>query len=271
MDVAPTSLLFITLDSCRFDTFASVSPEHLSSIGTLHKAMAPGNFTLPSHAAMFSGFTPGVPSVTTPWVNPKYARPFRLASSPPRPRPGEFATLNGHNIVAGFAAAGYATIGSGAVGWFNPAYSAGRVLTQDFERYFFPGDAHSLDAQLRFVFQELRQLRDRPVFVFLNVGETHAPYWHHGAAWSVEDDPCVPFSSNNDAVACRDRQRACLDYVDGRLGELLDAFSQANVLVCGDHGDAWGEDGVWHHGTHHEKVLEVPLLLQLRNPPSPAG
>ena len=55
----PTSILFITLDSCRYDTFESTSTPHLDAIGPLYKAMAPGNFTFGSHAAMFVGFTPG--------------------------------------------------------------------------------------------------------------------------------------------------------------------------------------------------------------------
>lgn len=40
-------------------------------------------------------------------------------------------------------------------------------------------------------------------------------------------------------------------------------------MVCADHGDAWGEDGVWEHGIHHPKVVEVPLVLRLRPQPVP--
>jgi hypothetical protein len=44
---------------------------------------------------------------------------------------------------------------------------------------------------------------------------------------------------------------------------MLDAFARATTIVCGDHGDAWGEDGVWEHGVMHPKVLEVPLLYRI--------
>ena len=57
----PTSILFITLDSCRFDTFERAVLPNLKGIGDVHKAKAPGNFTFASHAAMFVGFTPGIP------------------------------------------------------------------------------------------------------------------------------------------------------------------------------------------------------------------
>jgi hypothetical protein len=48
-------------------------------------------------------------------------------------------------------------------------------------------------------------------------------------------------------------------------------------VACGDHGDAWGEDGLWEHGIHHSKVYEVPLLFRLGEPamkisdPTPAA
>ena len=44
---------------------------------------------------------------------------------------------------------------------------------------------------------------------------------------------------------------------------MIGAFSNASVLVCGDHGDAWGEDGFWEHGVAHPKVFEVPLVYRL--------
>jgi len=47
------------------------------------------------------------------------------------------------------------------------------------------------------------------------------------------------------------------------LAPLLSRFREATVVVCGDHGDAWGEDGLWEHGIHHPAVLEVPLLFRL--------
>jgi hypothetical protein len=33
-------------------------------------------------------------------------------------------------------------------------------------------------------------------------------------------------------------------------------------------GDCWGEDSLWEHGIHHEKVLEVPLLFQFAAGPA---
>jgi hypothetical protein len=43
--VAPHSILFITLDSCRYDTFERASVPNLKKVGPLHAAKAPSYFT----------------------------------------------------------------------------------------------------------------------------------------------------------------------------------------------------------------------------------
>ncbi|HTW95076.1 MAG TPA: hypothetical protein VMD30_09800 [Tepidisphaeraceae bacterium] len=256
------SVLFITLDSCRYDTFAAANLPNMRRVGPLHKAMAPGSFTFASHAAMFVGFTPGVAEKNEPFVNPKFGKIFRMGGIGFEGKASDFFTLQGRNIIDGFRQKGYVTIGTGAVPWFNPNRPTSLQLTQDFEHYFWPGDKWSLRRQLKFVSDHLGA-DSRPAFVFINVGETHIPYFHEGAAWDRNLNPCVPFGKTNDAAECRRRQTACVEFVDAALGPLLDQFSQATTLLCADHGDCWGEDGLWDHGIFHPKVYEVPLLFRL--------
>ena len=52
--------------------------------------------------------------------------------------------------------------------------------------------------------------------------------------------------------------------MDQALRPLLARFSDATTVLCGDHGDCWGEDGLWEHGISHPMTLAVPLLLRLR-------
>ena len=98
------------------------------------------------------------------------------------------------------------------------------------------------------------------------MGETHVPYWYDGAPWDRNDNPCVPFqrSSRERRRACRHRQRACLEHVDAQLSPLLEAFRGATIVVTADHGDCWGEDGLWEHGISHRRTLEVPLLMRVK-------
>ena len=35
-------------------------------------------------------------------------------------------------------------------------------------------------------------------------------------------------------------------------------------MLTADHGDCWGEDGLWEHGISHRRTLEVPLLMRVR-------
>ncbi|HVS85447.1 MAG TPA: hypothetical protein VHD91_07435 [Gaiellaceae bacterium] len=260
----PTSFLFITLDSCRYDTFVAADAPNLKAVGETHRALAPAAFTYASHAAMFVGFTPWVPERVEPFLNPKLAKIFKMAGAGFPGNGREWVSLSGRNVVDGFRRRGYATIGTGAVDWFDTSTPTGRLLTSDFDTFYFAGPA-GIAAQVAFVEEQLAR-RAQPAFVFLNVGETHVPYHFAGAAWERRN-PCVPFGEHNDAEACRVRQRACLEHVDRALGPLLERFAAASTLVCADHGDAWGEDGVWEHGLPHPKVLEVPLLLRLGTPP----
>ena len=266
--VDPSSVLLVTLDSCRYDTFASATAPALAAVGPLHEAQAPSHFTLASHAAMFAGFTPGVAGAGVPFVEPKRGRLFRLAGPafPTPPSAGSFA-LEGRTIVAGFRRLGYAAFGTGAVGWFDPATPAARLLVDDFEEFFYPGDSWSLRRQLAWLDERLRAAGPRPVFAFLNVGETHVPYFHEGAEWDAGDNPCVPFQEVDRSADCRVRQRRCLEFVDALLAPLLERFAAATVVACGDHGDCWGEDGLWEHGVSHPMTLTVPLLLRVRGAP----
>lgn len=264
----PTSFLFITLDSCRYDTFAAARAPNLKSVGPLHQASAPGNFTYASHSAMFVGFTPGVASVREPFVNPKFGKIFRMDAGGSGKNP-PFAWLQGRGIVDGLKKLGYLTLGTGAANWFNPDTPTGQNLVRDFHHFFHPGNTYSIGRQVDWLLPRLDSAGGRRVFAFMNVGETHVPYYHEGAPWPRLPNPCIPFGDKNDAQECRRRQSACLEFVDGALAPLLDRFAGANVLVCADHGDAWGEDGLWEHGVHHAKVLEVPLLFRLGTSPAP--
>lgn len=268
-------MLLISLDSCRHDTFAAVHAAgrlpHLGTIGPLHRAQAPSHFTYGSHAAFWVGFTPGVEGSVVPWLNPKAGKLFRMAFDHHRAhRDGERSfRLEGANVIEGFRRQGYRTLGSGAVDWFDTNSETGAVLANPFERFFFAGNTWSLGAQLTWITDELAVTpADQPVFLFLNVGETHVPYWHEGADWERWPSPCVPFGGAGcSADESRRRQRACLEWVDQQLGPLLARFAGATVLACADHGDCWGEDGLWEHGISHPATLTVPLLLRVRGEP----
>ncbi|GCE64736.1 hypothetical protein OMCYN_00657 [cyanobiont of Ornithocercus magnificus] len=266
-------VLFISLDSCRYDTFEAAytvgTLAQLSTIGPLHRALAPSYFTYGSHAAFWMGFTPGVVGSQQPWLNPKAGKLFRMAFAGSPGCDNEAFHLAGANIVEGFYRCGYRTIGSGAVDWFNPASATGTVLSAPFEDFYFSGNTWSLEKQLNWIDAKLTSASlGQPIFCFLNIGETHVPYWHQGADWECWPSPCTPFGGPScSAAESARRQLACLEWIDCSLAWLLQRFADGTVLVCADHGDCWGEDGLWEHGISHPATLTVPLLLRVRGKP----
>ena len=261
--VSPQSVLFVTLDSCRFDTFEAADVPSLKSVAPLHEAQAPSHFTFASHAAMFVGFTPGVAGAAQQFLDPKFARLFRLsrAGHPGHADPG--FSLEGRDIVHGFRQAGYRTLGTAAMGWFDPASLAAAMLIDGFDDFSFVGPG-GVARQVAWAEEALSRHENHNVFLFINVGETHVPYYFDGAPWSADDNPCWPYQTLDRHDTCRERQRLCCEYADRMLAPLLVRFRDATVLVCGDHGDCWGENGLWEHGMSHPKTLTVPLLIRYK-------
>lgn len=260
------SALFITLDSCRFDTFEAASAPRLKSVGPLHRAQAPSHYTYGSHSAMFVGFTPGLADVQQPFLNPKFGKLFKLVGPGFSAKGNEGYELQGRNIVDGFNNLGFVTLGTAAMAWFDPSTPTGLHLSDSFDQFFFAGP-HYLRRQLEWLSRQLTSVASssqKHTFTFINVGETHVPYYFEGAPWEASDNPCLPFQSRDRRSECSLRQRMCCEYVDGMIGPLLDAFKDSTILICGDHGDCWGEDGLWEHGISHPATLTVPLIAQVR-------
>ena len=70
---------------------------------------------------------------------------------------------------------------------------------------------------------------------------------------------------------CAAAQRASLEYVDRLLAQLFDKLKHFFAVVCGDHGDCWGEDGLWGHGFYHPMVMRVPMTSTTVRRPCSAG
>lgn len=265
----PESILFLTLDSCRYDSFRDARIPGLKAIAPLHKAQSPSYFTYGSHAAFWMGFTPGISLAKVPWLNPKAGKLFRMNHSAGSSHGDDVFQLSGSNMIEGFRGLGYYTLGTGAVAWFDLDTPTGSVLAEPFDQFWYSGQTWNLRGQLSWLSQQIQlQGPDRPMFVFLNVGETHVPYWHEEADWEPWPSPCIPFGGRQcSRRESRRRQIACLEWVDTQLAPLLEAFRPCTSVVCADHGDCWGEDGLWEHGISHPSTLTVPLLMRVRGEP----
>ena len=64
-----------------------------------------------------------------------------------------------------------------------------------------------------------------------------------------------------DSVAWEHQKRSA-EFLDSRLPALFDGLPGNTIVVlCADHGEAFGEDGYWGHGVNHPTVLTVPLAI----------
>lgn len=253
--VGSHDILFVTLDTLRYDAaqrcfeagrLPTLAP-HLPSAGW-EKRHTPANFTYAAHQAFFAGFLP------TPVAPGRHPRLFALDFAGSETTDANtFVFSSRANIVQGFSDLGYRTICIGGVGFFNLANPLGRALPDQFdEAHWSPAfgvTAHdSTERQVALACERLRadDLRDRRCFTFLNISAIHQPNRHYipGAAADDLDSHCAAF-----------------EYVDRALAPLFDASRRRAptfVIVCSDHGTAYGEDGYVGHRIAHEVVMTVP-------------
>jgi len=262
--------VFIVFDSLRWDVFKKARTPFLNRLGVWKKAYSQGTYTLPAHMSFFVGKLPQVfdqtnyydctaSRITKAGGLQRYDQLWRL-DNPEAPRTAN-EVLQGSNIIEGFRQIGYRTIGTGAVNWFNPDLAAAKCLTAAFENFrFFGGPNHrshySSEDQVDWVISLLHKT-SKPYFLFINLGETHHRFVYKNCPWM--DDRLEPYG---DKRKCFERQRLCLEYLDGIIQHLFSELTNYSLVMCADHGEAFGEGGLWGHGFFHKKVMEVPLLIE---------
>lgn len=247
------NILFVTLDTLRYDVAAELYGAgripNLAAVlpaGGWEKRHSPGNFTFAAHAAFFAGFFP------TPACPGPHPRSFALRFAGSETITEQTAVFDSPDLVSGFRSRGYWTICIGGVGFFNKLTPLGQALPGLFEEsHWSPQlgvtDPRSTEHQVNLALCRVSdQRQDQRVFLFLNVSAIHQP--NRCYLPGVAED-------------CVESHAAALEYVDVHLGRLFDGLQRRGpwlVLLCSDHGTAYGEDGYWGHRLAHPVVWEVP-------------
>lgn len=120
---------------------------------------------------------------------------------------------------------------------------------------------------------------ERPYFAFLNYFDAHSPYLPpppYDAAFAPRPNDRWPYKTEGDALtpsqlqAEIDAYDGAIAYVDDRFGRLLHELERRGqlrntlVIVTSDHGEEFGEHGVFRHGNSlYDRSLHVPLLMSL--------
>ncbi len=293
--VGKCDILFVCLDTLRYD--AAVQEEAaggtpvLNRYGAWEKRQAPGNFTYPSHHAIFAGFLPSRDDARSIAEKEMLFMPRSMGMGRKLPK-GSYG-FDAPNLVQGLHQDGYDTWCVGGVAFFDKRSQMGQVFPSFFEKSdwnpsFSCPVKDSTRNQVDFILRRLEQNTDpRKIFLYVNVCAIHYPnyfYLEEGAGKADakqesatqepgREEPKTQKSGRKEphgAAAARTEDkkdslkthRAALRYVDGQLGRLFDGWKEKRgetFVVCfSDHGTCYGEDGYVFHGVNHPVVNTVP-------------
>ncbi len=254
--VGSHDIVLLTLDTLRYDVAVDLwqrgrTPNLAKLLPKTgwQKRHAPGSFTYSSHQAMFAGFLP------TPCEPGPHPRLFAMAFEGSESIEKETRVFDSATLVEGLRDAGYHTICVGGTAFFNKSTPLGKVLPGLFaeshwDRSLGVTDAASTENQFRVVAESLDRLDSQQrAFVFVNIAALHQPnyFYCEGRSKSEGDD--------------LQSHAAALEYVDAQLPALLATLQsrgQSLVILCSDHGTAYGEQGHTGHRIAHEVVWTVP-------------
>lgn len=244
--VGTHDVVLVTLDTLRYDVAVAAAAEgrtpEFSRRFTWEERHAPGNFTFSSHLAMLAGFLP------TPAAPGPHPRLFASAFPGSETTSPLTWTYDAPDLPTGLARAGYHTACIGGVGFFNKQTALGSVLPGMFaESHWAPEfgvtSPDSLGHQVEKA-AEIIARTERRLFLLLNVSALHQPNHHY-----------LPGASGDTLKT----HAAALEYVDSRIGGLFAVLRRPTfVIVCSDHGTAYGEDGHTGHRLGHQVVWTVP-------------
>lgn len=255
--VGSKDILFICLDTLRYDVAvqeeAAGTTPVLNRYGAWEKRQAPGNFTYPSHHAMFAGFLPCQYDAKNVIDRELLFFPKQIGMGKKVPE-GAYG-FSGSTIMEGLEKDGYDTWCVGGVAFFDKRSDLGKVFPGYFKKsYWNPSFAcpvkDSTKNQVDFLLKKISAAdRETPIFLYLNVDAIHYPNHFYLEGNSTSHDSLLSHG-------------AALRYVDGELGRLFDAWKElrgdAFVICCSDHGTCYGEDGCQFHGMNHPVVNTIP-------------
>jgi len=294
------NVLLLILDTVRASSLGlygysrptSPALEQLATEGiTFGGALSTAPWTLPSHASIFTGRWPH--ELTTNWFRPLDRSDSTLA---------EALSARGYatgGFVANLIYANYETgLGRGFQRYRDFRFGLGlvlrsciltrRITDSRLLRTLIGSDevlgrkpAATVNAEF---LDWLDGVGKRPFFGFLNYFDAHDPYlppddWFRRIAGYSRPDHLSPLRRLGirqrkdqmrpaDILLERDSYDASIAWLDGEIGKLLAELGRRGlrentiIVVTSDHGEEFGEHGVFLHGhSLYRDALHVPLII----------
>jgi len=276
------NLVFIVLDSCRYDSFAGAKKPHFDRLGDAEQRWSYASWTAPSHYSYLMGLVPHQ-SPQGVYASEVYKRDFtdwtRRLDLPGLSFQSFIPQLSLPKLLKDN---GYRCIGRVSM----PVLNGFTLISKFFDDYKLMANHKQFSEMV----DEIEFAPDQPTFYFLNLGETHYPYMLedpdlpyisgvHGAAKALaagEDSGGRILAHNGKEIDkfldvaklefLHSQQIRCVEYVDDVFGRLLEkAPANTYFMVMADHGEAFGEGGYFGHGpVMHEAAFAVPFLEGVR-------
>lgn len=268
----PNHLVYIIMDSCRYDSFAAASTPNMDGIGKAELRYSYASWTSPSHYAMLMGMVPHT-SPRGVFASEVYKQEFALWVSRLGIEDLSFKTFVPQlSLPKVLKDLGYRTIARVSLPVLNQFTSINKYF-DDYVLMANHNDFATMVAEIEFP-------DETPRFYFLNLGETHYPYMltgsdmpHisgvHGVFKQMDEFLLVgekqesekEFFDREEMQRLHQQQIKCVEYVDGLVGKLLSKCpANTHVIITADHGELFGESGYFGHGpVMHEKCFEVPF------------
>lgn len=234
-------------------------------------AFATSNWTMPSHASLFTGTLPSEHGIhgRSVWTREAEVKKFSLKAAETLP---ELLRDAGYRTGAIFAN-GWLYHDSG----LRRGFDVWRQPPQGPEPKPHP-TADSINAGIRIFFDGCIA---SPCFLFANYMDAHGPYIPPPPFAGIypagtTDHPASYYPNYTDDeqtlayfAARYDEQIRALD---ARLGDLIEVLESRGILdnawliITSDHGESFGEHGVTLHGTSlYNEQVRIPLII--RPPP----
>jgi len=271
--LAARNLVFVVLDSLRYDSWVEAEPEVLAQLGPVERRWSYATWTAPSHYNLLMGLLPHT-SPPEVYASEYYKQDFLRYSERLGLPDIEFKRLLPALFLPTYLkhSLGYRTHARVSM----PVLNEYTAINRDFDSYRLMPKHNDMAAML----DDLQFSADAPSFYLLNVGETHYPYarpdedpsqWPrisgvHGVFKRLDDQPqpgdAVEFFDQTKLRELQGRQVDAVGYLDGVFARLFDRLPDDTwVIVTSDHGELFGEGRFFGHGPiFHEKVLEVPFV-----------
>ena len=269
------NLVYIVLDSLRYDTFQAAKTPNIDRLaGGAERRYSYASWTSPSHYVYLMGLTPHL-NTKGVFASEVYKEDFKKWTM----RLG-FSNLEFKSFAPELSLPnklrkmGYYTVAKVSM----PVLNERTTFSMYFDEYKLMQNHNDFYGMI----EEMEFDASKPRFYFLNLGETHYPYMLqkqdlprlHGVhgVFKHLDDYLTDYGtkgSGNDEFFSMDQlkklhkqQIECVEYIDGVMEKLYQKLpANTHLIITSDHGELFGEAGYFGHGpVFHEKAFEVPFI-----------